>query len=80
MVISAKAILRPRKDWNCEHEQAPGCQGRIGRRPHLRLYGAAHNGDPPYAIRVCVPCAYLTSGHQKIADALDEIMRATKEE
>ena len=79
MVISARAILKPKKDWDCEHQQAPGCQIRIGRRPHLRLYGAAFAGDRPYAIRICVPCAHVTSEHQKIGDALDDLERRRKE-
>ncbi len=79
MLISARAVMKPVKDWVCEHGEAPGCQGRIGRRPHLRLYGYANRGEHPFEIRVCVPCAHLTSGQQKISVALDDLERRRRE-
>lgn len=80
MVISARAILRPQKEWDCEDQQAPGCQIRIGRRPHLRLYGMANTGERPYEIRICVPCAHMSSGdNPKIGAALDDLERRRKE-
>ena len=34
-----------------------GCDELLGRRPHMRLYGAAYRLDPPYVLRICRACA-----------------------
>ena len=80
MVISARAIVRPQKEWDCESRTALACEVRIGRRPHLRLYGSAHEEGPPYEIRVCLPCARMSRGNnQKIDDALAGLEGCGKE-
>ncbi len=50
MLISAKAIRKPRTFVLCDQ-----C-GESIYGPHLRLYGAAHEGDRPYVIRLHPDC------------------------
>ena len=53
MTIQAKLIRKPRKRHACA-----SCHGPIAiGEPHLRLYGSARRGDPPYSVRMCLDCA-----------------------
>lgn len=53
-VISATPVRRPRKPHTCEACRRP----IVGK--HVRLYGHAHETDPPYTIRLHPGCAYPT--------------------
>ena len=48
--ISAKVIRKPRKRWYCAN-----C-GTGPMDEHLRLYGYGCSGDPPWVMRLCIPC------------------------
>lgn len=49
MIISAKWIVKPRREYKCST-----CARQM--TMHARLYGAAHERDRPYVIRVCADC------------------------
>ena len=81
MLISAKVVKRPRNPWRC-----CSCERffmsrlyRPGERltgPKVRFYGAAHQGDPPYVLESCVPCARRANyGHDqyKLVRALEAV-------
>lgn len=67
MIISAQAILSPRKYRFCDV-----CGEDIGHRPTLRLYGAASTLDKPHVLYCHPSCGW---DHQKIEDARQEIRR-----
>ena len=76
LVISVTAVHRPRKEWSCDHGGGRECQGRIGRRPHLRMYGSSGGGERPYVLRVCIPCAVVgvkVTRREKTLEALREL-------
>lgn len=50
MLISAGVVRAPRGPRRC------GTCGRPATGPVLRLYGAAHEGDPPYVLWVHPGC------------------------
>jgi len=50
MMLSARAVKTPRRQWYCDE-----CRAALG--AHVRLYGMADIGDPPYALRYCPYCA-----------------------
>lgn len=52
MIISAKIIRSPRKLRGCNT-----CH-RAMHEAQVRLYGAAHESDPPYVIYECISCAW----------------------
>lgn len=62
--ISATVVNQPRKVRVCDN---PGCARQMG--PHVRLYGAAHEGDPKYVLRICPWCA-VRSQDPKVQAAL----------
>lgn len=51
MIISATPVKRPRRLRWCATCNLPT------RMYCVRLYGAAHRGDPPYVIYQCLECA-----------------------
>jgi hypothetical protein len=51
MIISASIIWKPRKKWHCDECGKDQIEG-----PAVRLYGAAHHGDPPYIIKLHPMC------------------------
>lgn len=64
-IISAKVIRNPRKIRTCEGYH----HAVIMSKPHVRLYGSAFYGDPPYVIYICLKCA-AESDDPKIIEAL----------
>lgn len=73
-VISATPIRHPRRSYRCETCAKP-IEGA-----HLRLYGMAHEGDPPYVIRLHSGCAYPTDPKTgKALAALEIPARAPQE-
>lgn len=59
-VISAK-ILRARKIHICDNEECPQGWSMFARmissgQDYVRVYGAAHSGDPPYVLRFHPNC------------------------
>ena len=68
MILSAKLILKPRRNRPCAV-----CERRIGTNPLIQLYGAADVGDKPYPLWLHIACAQEWTGkHQKITAALDK--------
>ena len=51
--ISAKVIAKPRKIRFCEGYR----HHALMRGPHVRVYGNAFTGDPPYVMYICLKCA-----------------------
>lgn len=61
MLISATAVRAPRLEHVCCE-----CRKRIS-GPHLRMYGAADEADPPFVLRVHAECS--TWDHPKVLAA-----------
>ena len=69
MTIQAKLIRKPRKRHACA-----SCHVAIAKgEPHLRLYGSARRGDPPYSVRMCLDCA-KNSKDPKIREATNSLL------
>ena len=63
--ISVKVIKNPKKIRTCE-----GYRHAVTMlAPHIRLYGRAFVGDPPYVMYICLKCAE-ESDDPKIKEAL----------
>lgn len=62
-LIAATLIRKPRVPREC------ATCGRMTDGPVLRLYGAAHRGDPPYVLWVSPSCNQWQ--HPKITKALN---------
>ena len=70
MIIAAKAVNQTKTKRYCE-----SCHHVI-RGKHIRLFGAAMEGDPPYAIYLhwhCVGSGENAKENAKIQKALNEI-------
>jgi len=65
--IYATPVHKPRKVWYCEM-----CRDEL-RGPHIRMFGGADDGCPPYSIRSCVDCAMRTND-EKVRRAVRELM------
>jgi len=65
--ISAKVVQNPRKQWTCAV-----CSTLI-EGVHLRMYGMAEIGDPPYVARSCVACSEHMRSDKKVQAALEEL-------
>jgi len=52
MIIAATVIHKPRVKRCCSV-----CEEQIGLAPTLQLYGMGMEGDPPYRLYFCLPCA-----------------------
>ena len=65
MLISAEVIKNPKTYQYCATCNMTLIKGE----PRLRLYGAAHRGDPPYVIYSHFACA-LMDPHKKIREAI----------
>lgn len=52
MIIAATVIHKPRVKRRCAV-----CEKQIGAAPTLQLYGMGMEGDPPYRLYFCLPCA-----------------------
>lgn len=63
MVISAKAVRKPRRAYVC------GDCRQVIDGPHLYLYGMAHTGEKPYALRLHTSCILMPENDKKILAA-----------
>ena len=73
-VFYAKVVGKSRKrPWlRCESHWATDAapyDAVIGASPHLVMFGCAERGDPPYTLRVCLPCA-RASFDKRVTDAV----------
>ena len=69
MIISATCIKKSKTRRVCESCLA------VLRGPHIRFYGAAERGDPPYVIYLCCECVGTGENERetaKIDKAVDE--------
>lgn len=57
MIISARFVKKPRKVYRCDGGQCTEYNNRSILGEHIAMFGAAEIGDPPYTLRVCIPCA-----------------------
>ena len=62
--ISATIVRKPRARRRCE------CCGSKIDGPHVRAFGSAETGDPPYVVRVCLPCARRDRANSRIVAAV----------
>lgn len=51
MLISASIVITPRRSRRCD------VCGEYIHSAHVRLYGSAERGDPPYVVRIHPECA-----------------------
>lgn len=69
-VISAKVIKKSRKVRFCGQYRHEGKTLIPEGESHIRLYGNAFTGDPPYVMYICLKCA-SESEDPKIIAALE---------
>lgn len=69
--IAVSVVRRPRKERRCDDCGKPVTA-------HIRLYGAAEPGDPPWVMRIGLCCA-RRGWDDRMDQAIDELAAAPRE-